>query len=43
MAVTKARNVRISDMLWDRLRARAEADGVTITDVIRAAVLAYLR
>ena len=38
---TPARAVRVPDELWESARARAAAEGRTLTDVIRAALRAY--
>lgn len=32
---TTSRNVRLSDALWRRVKARAESEGRTVSDVIR--------
>lgn len=40
-----ARSVRIEDALWEQVvqRAETEEEGVTVSDVVRAALTAYLR
>ena len=40
---TPLRNFRIPDDLWDAARAKARAEGRTLTDVVLAALRAYLR
>lgn len=40
---TPNRTVRISDELWEAAIAKAEAEGVTVTDVIRRALERFLR
>jgi antitoxin component of RelBE/YafQ-DinJ toxin-antitoxin module len=42
MAKTAPRAVRISDEVWEAAQARAKDDGVTTTDVVRQALIAYL-
>lgn len=39
---TPLHSIRIDDELWAALTARAAADGASASDVIRAAVTAYL-
>ena len=40
---TPLRNLRVPDELWDAVRAKAEAEGTTVTAVIIAALQRYLR
>lgn len=40
---TAIRNVRIADSLWFAAKAKAESDGVSVSDVVRAALEAYVR
>ena len=40
---TPLRNLRIPDELWDAVRAKAEAEGTTVTAVFIAALQRYLR
>lgn len=39
---TQRRSVRIPDQLWTAAAARARAEGVSVSDVIRAALEAYV-
>lgn len=39
---TAIRNVRVADPLWFAAKAKAEADGVSVSDVVRAALEAYV-
>jgi predicted DNA-binding ribbon-helix-helix protein len=39
---TPARAVRIDSATWDALRARAAAEGVTVSDLVREGVAAVL-
>ncbi|MFI5859174.1 hypothetical protein [Streptomyces parvulus] len=39
---TPVRNVRVSDALWEAAKARAAAEGKTVTDVIVAALHRYV-
>jgi predicted DNA binding CopG/RHH family protein len=39
---TTHRTVRIEDELWEAAKARADADGVNLSEVIRAALRAYV-
>lgn len=43
VARSKARAIRASDDLWEAVDARAESDNVSVSDVVRAALLAYLK
>lgn len=38
VSVTRGRNVRIDDDLWEAAKAAAEAEGRTVADVVRAAL-----
>lgn len=38
---TKNRVVRVSDEVWDAAKSRAEANGETVSDVIRRALVDY--
>jgi predicted DNA binding CopG/RHH family protein len=40
---TPNRTVRISDELWEAALAKAAAEGITVTDVIRHALERFLR
>ena len=40
---TPNRTVRIPDELWEAARAKAEAEGVTLTEIIRRALERFLR
>lgn len=35
---TKARTVRVDDEMWEKVRAQAQARGLTATDVVREAL-----
>jgi antitoxin component of RelBE/YafQ-DinJ toxin-antitoxin module len=37
------RTVRIDDALWEQAKAKADADGVNLSEVIRAALRAYVQ
>ncbi|MDH6282833.1 ribbon-helix-helix protein, CopG family [Prescottella agglutinans] len=39
---TTLRNIRISDELWEAAKLRAEAEGRTVSDVVREALTAYI-
>ena len=39
---TTHRTVRIEDGLWAAAKAKADADGVNLSEVIRAALKAYI-
>ena len=39
---SRARAIRASDELWEAADKRAEADDVSVSDVVRAALLKYL-
>ena len=39
---TTHRTVRIEDGLWNAAKAKADAEGVSLSDVIRAALRAYV-
>jgi antitoxin component of RelBE/YafQ-DinJ toxin-antitoxin module len=43
MAKTPHRTIRIEDKLWNLAVAKAAAEGITISEVIRAALRRYLR
>lgn len=43
VAKTPLRNLRVPDDLWDAARAKAEAEGRTVTDVLIAALKRYIR
>jgi Arc/MetJ-type ribon-helix-helix transcriptional regulator len=40
---TPNRTVRLDDELWDAVRRRADDDAVTMSEVVRRALRAYLR
>jgi hypothetical protein len=40
--ITPKRHVRVPDGLWDAVKAKAEAEGRTITDVILTALHRYV-
>jgi predicted CopG family antitoxin len=40
---TPQRTIRIADDVWDAAKAKAEANGRTVSDVIREALARYLR
>lgn len=40
---TRVRGVRLPDTEWEAAEKRAQADGVTTSDVIRAALRAWLQ
>lgn len=40
---TPHRTIRIDDALWAAAQAAAEAEGKTVTDVIRAALTRYVK
>ena len=40
---TPNRSVRLDDELWDRVRQRADDERVTMSEVVRRALRAYLR
>jgi predicted DNA binding CopG/RHH family protein len=40
---TPARSVRVPDALWEAVKAKAEANGLTVTDVIVRALEKYMR
>jgi hypothetical protein len=40
---TPLRNIRVADELWQAAKARAEAEGTTVTEVIVAALQRYVR
>lgn len=42
MAPTTLRNVRVDDDLWSAAQTRAETEGTTVSDVIRAALETYV-
>lgn len=42
MTPTTHRTVRVPDSIWDPARQRAAQEGVTMTDVIRQALVAYV-
>lgn len=39
---TPIRNLRVEDALWEAARAKAEAEGTTLSAVIRAALARYV-
>lgn len=39
---SRARSIRASEELWDAVDERAKADDVSVSDVVRAALLEYL-
>ncbi len=39
---TRTRSARIPDPLWNAVKAKAEAEGRTVTDVITAALRRYV-
>jgi antitoxin component of RelBE/YafQ-DinJ toxin-antitoxin module len=39
---TTHRTVRIEDGLWEQAKAKADTDGVNLSEVIRAALRAYI-
>ena len=39
---TKVRTVRIEDALWDAAKAKADAAGDNLSDIMRAALREYL-
>lgn len=39
---TRARNVRVPDGLWNAVKAKAAAEGRTVTDVIVSALHRYV-
>jgi predicted HicB family RNase H-like nuclease len=39
---THNRNVRVSDELWDAARAKAEAEGRNLSEIIREALQEYV-
>lgn len=43
VANTRVRGVRIDDELWEAALERAKAERETVADVIRRALLAYVR
>jgi hypothetical protein len=43
MAVKKMRSVRVSDSLWNAVKARATAEEKTVSEVIVDALKAYIR
>lgn len=40
---TPVRSVRVPDEVWEAVRARADDDGVTVTEVVLRALKRYLR
>lgn len=42
MSATPLRAVRVPDELWYAARAEAELEGVTVSDVVRDALAAYV-
>lgn len=40
---TKHRSIRVEDALWDPAKARADAEGVNLSEVIREALVEYVR
>lgn len=40
---TPNRTIRVSDELWEAARAKAEAEGVTLTEIIIRALERFLR
>jgi hypothetical protein len=42
MPKTPLRNLRVPDDLWDAAKAKAEAEGRTMTDVLTAALRRYV-
>jgi len=40
---TPLRNVRVSEELWQKVKAKAESKGETVSDVIRRALERYVR
>lgn len=40
-SATKVRAVRVSDDVWDAALAKAAANGETVSDVVRAALVEY--
>lgn len=40
---TPARTVRIDDATWSALQAQATRDGVTVSEIVRAALAAYVQ
>jgi hypothetical protein len=43
MAVKKMRSVRVSDSLWNAVKARAAAEEKTVSEVIVDALKAYIQ
>lgn len=39
----RVRNVAVHDDLWEAAKARADADGISVSEVIRQALTAYVR
>lgn len=39
---TKVRNVRVGEPLWQAAKAKAKAEGITVTDVIVRALTRYV-
>lgn len=40
-SATKVRTVRVSDEVWEAALAKAAANGETVADVVRAALIEY--
>lgn len=40
---TKHRSIRVEDALWDPAKAKADAAGVNLSEVIRRALAEYVR
>lgn len=39
---TTLRNVRVPDEIWDAAKEQAEANGETVSDVVRRALVEYI-
>jgi len=40
---TKLRNIRVADEVWGPAKARAEAEQTTVSDVVRNALVDYIK